>query len=136
VEITEAYRIAIAYQETAVVGEKQLAGGEVVPVEAEFECAVFDSHSVEMVLRLLPLADDYVAEVPTFHAARGAEMMVTVYVLGCETVTDCRGSADAWKVQTDWGGATQCYWIGVETSQLIKQRSRLTEEVQLEFVRG
>ncbi len=129
------HKISIVYQEGKVIGEKQLASGEVIPIEAKFKTPVFDSHSIEMVLRLLPLADDYIVELPIFHAVIGKEMIVTVKVLGSERITDSKDLVDAWKVQTDWNGVIHYYWISIENRDLVKQTSIIKEGVQLEFVR-
>ena len=135
VDICDDHKISTIYQAGKVIGEKQLASGEVIPIEAKFEAPVFDSHSIEMVLRLLPLADDYIAELPVFHAVRGTEILVKVKALGIEKVFDSKRLVDAWKVQTDWDGVIQYYWIGIENRDLVKQVSILGEGAQLEFVR-
>jgi hypothetical protein len=132
---TETYKISIAYQGNTAVGEKRLTGGELIPINDEFESPVFDSHSVEMVIRVRPLANDYVAQIPIYHAAQQVQMIVTVHVLGRKTVMDHLGSVDTWKVQTDWNGVTQYYWIGIENRELVKQSSKISEGVVLEFVR-
>jgi len=135
-DITNAYNISVAYKGTAVAGKKQVAGGKVIAIRADLRAPVFDAHSIEMVLRLLPLTDDYVAELPVFHAARGERMMVTLQAIGREIVTDSMGSLDAWKIRTEWDGVTQYYWRGVEDQQLVRQSSRLKAGVYLEFARG
>jgi hypothetical protein len=134
-DITETYKISIAYQGNTVVGEKQLPGGKLIPINDEIEFPVFDSHSIEMIIRVLPLANDYVAQIPIYHAVRRAQMSVTVHVLGRETVKDAQGLVDTWKVQTDWNEVTQYYWIGTENRELVKQSSMNSESVLLDFVR-
>ncbi|HSA98883.1 MAG TPA: hypothetical protein VLF17_07370 [Candidatus Nitrosotenuis sp.] len=134
-DITEDHKISITYQSNQVVGEKQLKGERGIPINDEIEFSVFDYHSVEMIIRVLPLAEDYVAQIPIYHAMRQTQMNVTVHVLGQETVTIPQGSVDTWKVQTDWNGVTQYYWIGIENRELVKQSSKISESVLLEFVR-
>ena len=132
---TEAYVLSIAYRGTTIVGEKRMTSGEVIPIRTEVGSLVFEAHSVEMVLRLLPLTAGYSAELPVFHAGRGTEMLVTAYAFGWETLNTAGDRLDAWKVKTDWNGVTQYYWIGIESRQLLRQVSHLTEGVQLEFAR-
>lgn len=134
-DITEAHKISIAYQGSMVVGEKQLTGGEFIPIKDEIGSLVFDFHSVEMVIRVLPLTNEYAAQIPIYHAARQAQMSVTIHVLGRKTLLDAQGSIDTWKVQTDWNGVTQYYWIGIENRELVKQSSMISESIVLEFVR-
>jgi hypothetical protein len=134
-DITEDHKISITYQGNKVVGEKQLTGEGSIPINAEIEFPVFDYHSVEMIIRVLPLAEDFVAQIPIYHAIRQMQMNVTVHILGGETVTNPHGSVDTWKVQTDWNGVTQYYWIGIENRELVKQSSKISESVLLEFVR-
>jgi hypothetical protein len=134
-DCAEAWTLSIRYQGTAIVGEKHMATGAVVPIRAEVDFLVFDAHSVEMVLRILPLAEGYVVEIPVFHAGRGRQMLVTACVVGRETMAISGHPVDAWKVKTVWDRVTQYYWIGVENRHLLRQLSELSEEVQLEFAR-
>lgn len=134
-DVTERYVLSIAYRGPTIMGEKRMTSGEVTPIRTEVGSLVFEAHSVEMVLRLLPLAAGYVAELPVFHAGRGAEILVTAYVFGREALTTAGDRLDAWKVKTDWNGVTQYYWIGAESRQLLRQLSHLTVGVQLEFLK-
>jgi hypothetical protein len=135
-DVTAAWTLSVRYRGTAIAGEKRLASGRVIPIKAEVASPVFDAHSVEMVLRVLPLADGYVAELPVFHGGRGTHMLVVARAFVLDTVTVSGHSVEAWKVRTDWDGVTQYYWIGVESGELLRQWSELSEGVQLEFVRG
>jgi hypothetical protein len=86
-DVTEDYTLSVACRGTRVTGRRKLASGETVMIKTEVAAPVFDAHSVEMVLRVLPLAEDYAAEIPVFHAGRAAEMLVTGQVFGHETLT-------------------------------------------------
>lgn len=55
-DTTETYQISVVYRGNTVVGKKQLAGEDLIPIRDEIEPRVFDSHSVEMVIRVLPHA--------------------------------------------------------------------------------
>lgn len=134
-DVTDEYTLSVAYRGTKVAGRKELANAETIFIRTEVAIPVFDAHSVEMVLRVLPLADGYVAEVPVFHAGRGTEMVVVAQVFGRESVVSSGEPVDAWKVKTDWNGVMQYYWIGVETRALLRQSSELSDGIQLEFVR-
>jgi hypothetical protein len=134
-DVTDGWELSVRYQGTAIAGEKRLTSGEVIPIDAEVESPVFDAHSVEMVLRVLPLADGYVAELPVFHPGRGIKMLVVARVFALDAVTASGHPVDAWKVRTEWDGVIQYYWIGVESQELLRQSSELGEGVQLEFIR-
>jgi hypothetical protein len=134
-DITEDYNISITYHGNKVVGEKQLTGERAIPINSEIEFPVFDYHSVEMIIRVLPLTEDFVAQIPIYHAIRQTQMNVTVHILGRETVMHPQGSVGTWKVQTDWNGVTQYYWISIENRELVKQSSKISESILLEFVR-
>ena len=133
-DVTDEYTLSVAYRGTRVAGRKELANGETIFMRADLAIPVFDAHSVEVVLRVLPLVDGYIAEVPVFHAGRGREMVVVAQVFGRETLLRSGESVDAWKVKTDWNGVTQYYWIGVETRALLLQSSELSDGIRLEFV--
>jgi hypothetical protein len=134
-DVTEAYTLTLSYHGTRLAGEKRFADRQVVPIDASVESPVFDAHSVEMVLRVLPLADGYAAELPVFHAGRGVEMVISVRVLGREMLRSAGDGVDTWRVRTDWEGVTQYYWVGARSRELLRQSSQLSEGVQLEFVR-
>jgi hypothetical protein len=134
-DVTEDYTLSVACRGTGVTGRRKLASGETVMIKTEVAAPVFDAHSVEMVLRVLPLAEDYAAEIPVFHAGRAAEMLVTGQVFGHETLISSSAQVDAWKVRTDWDGVTQYYWIGVESRAFLRQFSELSDSLQLTFVR-
>lgn len=128
-------RISIRYRGLEVTGERRQSDGTVTHLEATLETPVFDSHSLEMVLRLLPLESGYAAQVPVFHAGRGRQMTVEVRVLGRDPVTDRGRRIHSWRVRTDWGGVHQEYWISGRTRALVRQSSHLADGVRLEFVR-
>jgi hypothetical protein len=134
-DVTQAWKLSVRYRGTEITGEKRMASGKIIPIRTEVESAVFDAHSVEMVLRVLPWADDYVAELPVFHPGRGTRMLVIARAFTFDTATVSGHSVDAWKVRTDWDGVTQYYWIGAESRDLLRQSSELSEGIQLEFVR-
>lgn len=134
-DVTTAYTLIARYQGTTVVGEKRTIDGRVLPIQVDLRSPVFEAHSVEMVLRVLPLVDGYAAELPVFHAGRQAEILVAVHVFGREVMEGPAGPERAWKVKTDWDGVTQYYWIGAESRRLLRQFSEISEGVQLEFVR-
>jgi hypothetical protein len=128
-------RISITYQGDVVVGEKRSPDTDAVPIAHKLENEVFDYHSVEMVIRILPLAEGYEADIPIFHAVLGKEMIVGFRVLGLEDLWVADFQTLTWKVQTDWNGSLQEYWIGDETRELLKQSSLHAENSRLEFVR-
>ena len=136
-DVTPAWTVAVAYRGTKILGEKRLTRGEAMPIETEVEAPIFDYHSVEMVLRVLPLREGLDAELRVFHAVRGVCMTVTIEVLGLETVTISDQATAAWHVQTDWNGhVRQSYWISEKTRELLKQLSSPTEHLQLQLIRG
>lgn len=134
-DASDAGTLSIRYRGSTVFGERETVDGDVTPLGAKLACPVFDAHSVEMVLRVLPLAEDYVAEVPIYHAGRGAQMLVTAHVIGSEALMVSGRSIDAWNVETIWDGVTQYYWIGIESRHLLRQLSELPKGTQLEFAR-
>ena len=92
--VTEAYTLTLGYQGTILAGEKRFADGRIVPIDASVRSPVFDAHSVEMVLRVLPLVDGYVADLPVFHAGRAVEMLIIVRVFGRETIRSAGDAVD------------------------------------------
>jgi hypothetical protein len=80
------------------------------------------STTVDLVLRALPLATGYRAEVPVHFPAGIGRWPLSVRVVGTETVRTRRGvSVDCWVVEADFPGpATERFWIAKDTRDLIR----------------
>jgi hypothetical protein len=129
-------RILLHYSGLAISGRRESTDGKVEPIHVTLDSPVFDAHSVEMVLRVLPLGQGYVAKLPVYHAHFGQVLKVTLRVQGKEAVDAGGGrTADAWVVETDWGQARVTYWIGEKSPELLKQSSVLPTGALLQFVR-
>ncbi|HEU4965033.1 MAG TPA: hypothetical protein VFV52_14400 [Bacilli bacterium] len=105
-------------------------------LEKPLEEPAFDLYAVEMMLRLLPLAEGFAAEISCYQVAERKTVVVSVQVQGREPVaTGRREEVDAWRVAVDFGYAEQEYWVTVEPQELLKQRNVLHDGRRMEFVR-
>jgi hypothetical protein len=127
---------SLHYSGLAISGRRTGTDGKVEPIHVTLDSPVFDAHSVEMILRVLPLRQSYVAELPVYHAHFGQVLKVALRVQGKEAVDAGGGRmADAWVVETDWGQARVTYWIGQKSPELLKQSLVLPTGALLQFVR-
>lgn len=96
----------------------------------------FDSFSVEMLLRILPLQTGHTFRLHAFHAHAEQEMMIQIEVEGKEEVTAGKNNlSTAWKVKTCFGTKPQYYWIDGMTREILKQAASVGKGVHLEFRR-
>jgi hypothetical protein len=72
------------------------------PIRLRLSAPVFDYHSVEMILRILPLREGYLVGLPVFHAPLARQCTVAICVQGKEVV-DAGGQqmCEAWMVEVD-----------------------------------
>jgi len=133
--------ISLHYSGLTISGTRESPDGKAEPFHTTLDRPVFDAQSVEMILRVLPLGQGYVAKLPVYHARLGQVMWVTLRVNGNEEVAAGGGRiADAWIVETEWGHVPSSvgrvtYWIGEKTPELLKQSSVLPSGAVLQFVR-
>lgn len=127
--------LSLRYDGLTVAGTLQRQDGRVEPIHLTLPRPAFDSHSVEMVLRVLPLTTGYSARLPAFHANTMHVIWVTLRVPGTEPVDAGGENEDAWIVQVDFGHAQQTYWIGQTSRELLKQSSVLKAGTTLTFTR-
>ncbi|MGD6801835.1 hypothetical protein FZC79_15520 [Rossellomorea vietnamensis] len=96
----------------------------------------FDTFSVEMILRVLPLKEGFSIEFQGFNPASASA--VDIYVETAEMERVKRNSlemANAWKVKTFYGETLQYYWIDNVQRELLKQSSDIGEGITMEFRR-
>ena len=96
----------------------------------------FDTYSIELLLRALPLKLGYSLKLNCFNATLGLEVSVRINVIGSEKVLrDSKEYIDAWKVETYFGETLQYYWVDTFHNELLKQSSLIGEGLILEFRR-
>ncbi|RBP04446.1 hypothetical protein [Rossellomorea aquimaris] len=97
----------------------------------------FDTFSVELILRVLPLKAGYSLQLDGFNATLESKVDIHIQVVELERVK--RGVEDfveAWKVKTYFGETLQYYWIDSASKELLKQSSQIGDGLVLEFRRG
>jgi len=134
VDSTDEYRLDIVYQRGKVTGEKIYTSGEIKKINREIPSNIFDSHSVELVLPLLPLGKDYSATLPAFHGVKDVEIEVNIQVTGREKLRAFNNQTEAWVVDTVWNDIRQAYWISCDGGSILRQVTFLEGEAKLEFL--
>ena len=74
----------------------------------------FDAYTLMMLLRALPLADDYATEMNVFTPLTGKLEFITLSVLKQEEVTTTAGTYQAWVVEVKRGDNRSKAWIGTD----------------------
>ncbi len=96
----------------------------------------YDTFSVELILRVLPLEESYSIGFQGFNPVSASAVDIYVETAGLERVK--RNSAelvDAWKVKTFFGDTLQYYWIDTSHRELLKQSSEIGEGITMQFRR-
>lgn len=115
--------LTLRYTMAGVVTERRSARGpdEASSLDPTGRDA-FSSAVADLVLRALPLARGFGAELPVYIMALGRRVSLPVRVAGEEAVTTRDGRrVDCWRVEADFPGpATEQFWISKESHQLMR----------------
>ena len=102
----------------------------------KIESLPFENHSVEMVIRLLPLHQGYSTNLYTFHSGKEKVINVTIKVISKELAKKYGvNMVESWKIEVDFDGNKQIYWISVKEKELLKQENVLTQNAIMIFER-
>ena len=121
--------LTLRYTTAGVVTERRTPRG---PEEASSPDPTgrdaFSSAVADLVLRALPLAREFRAELPIYIMALGRRASLPVRVAGEEVVTTLNGRrVDCWRVEADFPGpATEEFWISKESRQLVRVMGHLS----------
>ncbi|SEU05004.1 hypothetical protein SAMN05421676_11619 [Salinibacillus kushneri] len=100
------------------------------------ETKLFENHSVEMVIRLLPLHQGFLSNLVAFHPGKEKIINVAIRVVSKEIVKKCGVEmVESWKVEVDFEGNIQNYWISVNEKELLKQENVLSPDAKMIFER-
>ncbi len=95
-----------------------------------------DLFSIELLLRVLPLAVDSTLSFSGFSAVSGREVPIQVNPLRNELLTTESGEhVETLCVHVTFGERIQYYWIDPVKRELLKQSSQIADGVSLEFRR-
>ncbi|AOT00433.1 hypothetical protein ESP131_09250 [Exiguobacterium sp. U13-1] len=95
-----------------------------------------DLFSIELLLRVLPLAVDSTLSFNGFSAVSGREVPIQVNLLRNELLTTESGEhVETLCVHVTFGERIQYYWIDPVKRELLKQSSQIADGVSLEFRR-
>jgi len=129
-------QIEATYGESEIVGGTAREGGSVTPFRLPRSVLVFDLYGVEVLLRAVPLAAGYRAEIEVFWPERAATVTGRVEVTGSETVDAGLGRSEtAWIVRVTLDDEASDYRIGTESRELLAQSQRLVDGTRVDFVR-
>lgn len=130
--------VEVEYSEFGISGNVEYDDGETEPIAISLGDAVFDLFSVEMILRLLPLSNDFEASLQAFHPSQQKIIKIQLKVVNRELVYAGNDKMDdAWVVEMQFGNETRPYqyWIGAQSKALLKQSSTTANGLVLQFVR-
>lgn len=106
-----------------LTGKMSMNGNE-RPLNADLKGGLFAETGGQFAIAALPLADGYETVYRNFDLQKAKEKLMSVKVIGSESVTVPAGTFDAWKVEVkpEDGGGT-IYWIDKAAGKPVKARA-------------
>ena len=103
---------------------KMSMNGNDRPLNADLKGGLFAETGGQFAIAALPLAEGYETVYRNFDLQKAKEKLMSVKVLGAESVTVPAGTFDAWKVEVkpEDGGGT-IYWIDKAAGKPVKARA-------------
>ncbi|WP_181351311.1 hypothetical protein [Thalassobacillus sp. CUG 92003] len=102
----------------------------------KIENQLFENHSIEMVIRVLPLHLGYRTNLFAFHPGKEKVINVGIRVVSKEFGKKCGVDFVAsWKVEVNFDGDIQIYWISINDKELLKQANTLSADTKMIFER-
>ncbi len=96
----------------------------------------FDAHTVELVLRLLPVHEGFRASIPVFDPNTCARFDAVVEVLGSDELDDGAGRiTPSWRVGLHLQNHRQRYWLSMAGMDLVQQSVPMEDGSIIAFVR-
>ena len=112
-------RVEAEYGDDTVVITTTAADGTTTTREVDRKATTLDNEQTLQTQRALPLAADYRTGYSNLVAASGAQVAMTISVVGREQVTVPAGTFAAWRVEMRSGSATHDAWYSVEAPHLL-----------------
>jgi dipeptidyl aminopeptidase/acylaminoacyl peptidase len=127
--------MSLDFRGDSIVGSVTPAGGTAEAVAARADTALFDSNTIDLILRSLPLADGYAVRHPVYLHEGGGKVWVTSRVTGSERVAGEGGAmVDAWIVESKIGPQTFRLWIAKDSREVLQSVLEAAPGVQLKMV--
>lgn len=116
--------IALDFEGRAVTGTVTRPNEEPEAVDWNADVPLFDSSTIDLVLRALPLAAGRAWRVPSYIHESGGTVWTTLRVVGTERIDLASGPVDTWKAEVDWGNdRVTTYWVDRTTRDLVWMES-------------
>jgi dipeptidyl aminopeptidase/acylaminoacyl peptidase len=128
--------MSLDFRGDSIVGSVTPPGGTAQAIAMRADTARFDSNSIDLVLRSLPLAEGYAVRHPVYLHEGGGKVWVTSRVTGSERVAGEGGAmVDAWIVESKIGPQTVGVWIAKDSREVLQSVLDAGPGVQLKMVR-
>ncbi|HEX2327453.1 MAG TPA: alpha/beta fold hydrolase [Candidatus Angelobacter sp.] len=122
--------INLEFSDKKATGKMNMNGQD-RPVDADLGGPLFaDASASELSLAALPLAEGYTAEFRNFDVRKGKEKLMSLRVVGSESVTVPAGTFDAYKVEVasaDGGADKRTLWVAKDSRKPVKVTAVLPE---------
>ncbi|MHB0950254.1 MAG: DUF3108 domain-containing protein [Gemmatimonadaceae bacterium] len=119
----------LEYGDRAVTGWIPPEGSDSARVQVVLPSTIYNSSSLDLVVRALPLREGWEATIPAFVSAKREIAQVQMRVAGSEVV----GGEECWRVDADFMGLPVTFWVGKDSRALRQQTMRVRPDVMLLF---
>lgn len=130
--------LKIDYSGMKVTGSSQPpAGAAATPIDLTSDVALFDVGTLDLAVRVLPLAHGYSARLPGYLLEGGGKTWVTMEVTGSENIAASTGAAaaDTWVVAADIAGQKVTHYVDKATREIVKTTVALGPGIELQMVK-
>jgi dipeptidyl aminopeptidase/acylaminoacyl peptidase len=128
--------MSLDFRGDSIVGSVIPAGAAAQAVALRADTALFDANTIDLIMRVLPLAEGYAVRHPVYLNEGGGKVWVTSRVVGSERVAGEGGAmVDAWIVESKIGPQTVRLWIAKDSREVLQSMLEAAPGVQLKMVR-
>lgn len=125
------------FGKSKVTGEKYLSKNDsLIKINTKMPTPYFDSNMFEVVLRLLPLDNNFKGAVPYYQFETGGYTIYSVKVIGSEELKNPDGTTEnSWILETSYNDSRSDIYISKKTREVLKKMVIRSPQVKILFER-
>ena len=125
------------FETTTVTGEKYFSNKDsLIKFNTKMPAPYFDSNMFEVILSLLPLSDNFKAQIPYYEFESGGYTIYKAKVNGSKKVKNPKGSFEnTWILETEHNGTRSVFYISKSKREILKKEIFRSPTLKIVFDR-